>query len=562
MSARHPIRLLFVRICSAQVFALALSMPAMGQDTSGPSVTLAVSPQQVTQNAPVTISGLGYAQSGTAVIVTVAPPGGAKVTLNATPNPAGHYSLQFTQTTFPGSYAVSAQLGTSGAPAQAKFEVRKFVQSIGQITADHKKLATDIVTLTDDIKQAVDALPDSPAKTQTSGKLDALDARMQQLPQQSEYLGKALALFSNLQAQHPETAQILQPLYDKLDAWDEQARQHQQALDQEIADSRKNLGHCDLIDQAIERLNAVSGALNLAALPGQIIKNFLNDATAPIIASKIPGMGNAGPNAQFAANEVVKLAPAVTSVIEGPFGLITTLAGMVVDVAAQAAQNVFSQYCQKFDGPFSATMVAHFYTKDGQEWWNYSIAIAGTLTLRYPKDTSGHAVALSGQFLGRATGFTYNEYFWTTSGAGLARGGAVKTIDVTPVAPPNVDWEGRGWSNLTSPTSFDIPVNGQFADGRISFKLGDARADFNADYTQAHTVYMLMTPLTLGLPVWGHFTLPYKDAHFVLQHYVFDYPVTQTGKSMQIEQDVQERDGPGNKARYTITLKACNPGCG
>ena len=150
----------------------------------------------------------------------------------------------------------------------------------------------------------------------------------------------------------------------------------------------------------------MSGALNFTAAPAEVIKGFLNDLRAQVVSSRVPGLDQTGANTQFAVTEVLKLAPTVNSVVEGPFGLMTTLASMVVDVATQAQQNLFSQYCQKFEGPFSATMIAYFLTNDTQEeWWSFSVFIAGTLTLRYPKDAGGHAVALNGQFVGAATHF-------------------------------------------------------------------------------------------------------------------------------------------------------------
>ena len=138
----------------------------------------------------------------------------------------------------------------------------------------------------------------------------------------------------------------------------------------------------------------------------------------------------------------------------------------------------------------------------------------------------------------------------------------MRLIDIAPQAVGGIDWEGRGWANLTSPVAFDIPVTGSYADGRVTFTLGDAITDFNPDYTQGHTVYAVRTPLTLGLPVWGHFTLPYASAHFVLQHFKFDYPVAQDTKSLTISKhDMQERPAAGNKAKYVLDLKLCNPGC-
>ena len=41
-------------------------------------------------------------------------------------------------------------------------------------------------------------------------------------------------------------------------------------------------------------------------------------------------------------------------------------------------------------------------------------------------------------------------------------------------------------------------------------------------YTKAHTFFVVILPVTLGLPVLRHFSLPYKDAHTVLDHREFD----------------------------------------
>ena len=105
-----------------------------------------------------------------------------------------------------------------------------------------------------------------------------------------------------------------------LDAWDAKAQAQQQPLEKQVAASRAQLAQCDSIDHAIEVLNAVSGALNFAAEPAQIIKSFYNDWKAT---------HDAG-----------------------------TLAAMVVDASIAAQQHLFAAYCDKFEGPFSAHMTA------------------------------------------------------------------------------------------------------------------------------------------------------------------------------------------------------------
>src|SRR6185437_2849944 len=201
---------------------------------------------------------------------------------------------------------------------------------------------------------------------------------------------------------------------------------------------------------------------------------------------------------------------------------------------------LFAKYCEKFEGEFTATMTAHFYSKpvaghDPVEWWNFSTAIKGKLTLRYPKDASGKAVALSGQFEGGATHFTYYENVFSTDLYGaMIKGGYYGHKDVPPAATDNA--EGGIVNALSSPTSFYVPVTGQYAGGKITLTLGAARTDFNDTYTRAHTFYVVIAPSTLMLPVMGHFTLPYMNAHFILDHLIKgDYDVGQAGKIMLLE---------------------------
>ena len=88
-------------------------------------------------------------------------------------------------------------------------------------------------------------------------------------------------------------------------------------------------------------------------------------------------------------------------------------------------------------------------------------------------------------------------------------------------------------------------------------------SDFDPIYVVGHTFYVVLSPFVMWIPVMNTFSLPYKDAHFLLGHFAFDYPVTQTGDSMRVETHEQPSfPRPGNKADYTFDLKLCNPACG
>jgi hypothetical protein len=281
----------------------------------------------------------------------------------------------------------------------------------------------------------------------------------------------------------------------------------------------------------------------------------------------IPESVRATPGYRFAVTETKKFVPSIVEGTTSPLDLLDKATALAGDVVAYANERLFSQYCEKFEGGFTATMLAHFYSKpapDGTitEWWTYSTAIKGKLVLRYPKGASGAAVALSGQLEGGATHFTYKENVFSTELYGaMIKGGYYGVKDVAPAATDN--GEGGFVNALASPTSFYIPVTGQYAGGRITIAMGDARTDFNESYTRGYTFYAVIAPTTLMLPVMGHFTLAYTNAHFLLNHVIKgDYTVERQGQSMVIRK-VARQEFPANQnlAVYTIDLKACNPGC-
>lgn len=575
MNGRRSTPACGARVSAALLSAIGLlSIPAaFAQPQDEPDVTVAATPGSVPVGGAVRLTGTCYPQPGVPVILVVTPPGDAKdpavaaasTTLNATPAAGGDYSVSFAKTQKAGLYAVSARMGTQGASATTQFAVRPLGQVLDDVPKQERKLTTDTVVLIDTAVGAITNLPDSPARTQLLANLSKLGAQTKQLPDQSAKLATALQPFKQLASDHPETGPTLQPLFDKLDGWNGQAQKADDQLQAQIAQTRQKLASCDRLDQTIEALKAVSAALNFAGEPFKILFNFENDFVASRAPAALPGSLANDSNAKFAVSEAAKFAPTVLGAVSGPVGMFGIAAGLITDAITQAEQNAFDKYCQKFEGPFTARMEARFYAAGhvNDPWWTYSIDIAGKLVLRYPKDAAGKAVALTGQFEGGATRFTYDEEVWKNSDLfKLVKGGIVAKRDQAPIATPHLDYEGSLFGAYSSPTSFYIPVSGQFANGRITFKLENARTDFNAAYTQAHTFYVVVSLYAL-VPVPGHFSLPYKDAHWVLDHYTFDYPVTQTANSMFIQKhDEQSRPTNGTKAYYTLDLKACNPGCG
>jgi hypothetical protein len=307
----------------------------------------------------------------------------------------------------------------------------------------------------------------------------------------------------------------------------------------------------------------------MSAAKGGIAENGIELGSESAIAEKlseaIPESIRSSDGYKLAVASIRKFAPRVVSDAANPLKLFDDAAGLATDIATAAEQKLFARYCERFEGPFTATMAAFFYAKDhDQDWWHYTIAIKGTLTLRYPKNATGTNVPISGQFEGGATKFTYNESVWKNSDLYKIAGGSSGLVGTKDTAPIPVDSaKGGVLAALASPTSFLVPVTGHYANGRVNFKIADGGSDFDPIYVVGHTFYVVLSPFVMWIPVMNTFSLPYKDAHFLLGHFAFDYPVTQTGDSMRVETHEQPSfPRPGNKADYTFDLKLCNPACG
>jgi hypothetical protein len=584
---------------------------AQAPDSTEPSVTLTLSPTEIPVHGTVAISGLGYPQKGAPVNVTIKAPNGTATTLTAAPDKNGRYSASFSQTPVNGDYTVSAQIGAKSIPATGTFTVRTYLMDIDDDVADNKAFLEEGAAYVAAVKTGIDNLPDSPARTEMETKLGDLNDATKQFPEQAAHLAAALGHYKTLVSENPDAAAVLQPFFDHLAQLDAQEKEETKEFAKEIQESEKNLQACDAIDHATTGLKAVPEIIAAVKKPFEFVLNFTinmakseappeaaNDATAvgklvkglPKAASKpteslaeneieigseseiaeqivshIPASVRETPAYKFVVKETKSFVPDVVDGTKGPLELFDKATKLAGDVVAFANEQLFAKYCEKFVGTFTATMTAHFFSKPTAqgvfvEWWTYSTTIQGTLTLRYPKGTEGRAVALGGQYEGGATRFTYKEDVFNDAIYGkIARGGRVELMDVPPAAVDNAT--GGMVNDVVSPTSFLVPVTGQMADGKVTLVLGDATSDFDDSYTKAHTVYVVFAPTTLMLPIVGHFSLPYTNAHFILDHIgKGDFPVTQSGESMTLTRTQDKTlPGPGNRAEYTIDLKACNP---
>ena len=90
------------------------------------------------------------------------------------------------------------------------------------------------------------------------------------------------------------------------------------------------------------------------------------------------------------------------------------------------------------------------------------------------------------------------------------------------IVPPGLPWtdlEGKT-VGAASPNAFNVGVEGDIVDDKLTLTLGDARSDIS-DLVEAHVTYLLVSPMTL-VPVFG---LPVGSCQSIRSSAVLGWPV-------------------------------------
>ena len=264
--------------------------------------------------------------------------------------------------------------------------------------------------------------------------------------------------------------------------------------------------------------------------------------------------------AAFAIKESSKLA---ANVMLGPVGWADAIVGLVVDVSGFMQEQNFAKYCEKLEGPMSATMHAAI-TQDTSTWWTYDMTLQGKLVLRYAKGAApGAAVHVNGEFVGSATKLDVWENALAVLYPVTQKTSTLLRKLVVPPGLPYIDNEGKG-AGASSPNGFNVAVEGDLVGDKLTLTLGDARADIS-DAVEAKVTYVLIGPMILA-PIIVKYALPFTKAQKLLFRSMTDgpieLPVTVTTKSMTLQKSfTRKRPGEGNVVDYTLNIRACNPGC-
>ena len=477
--------------------------------------------------------------------------------LEAEVDSQGNYSVLFEETVMPGTYTVDVTAPDKRGTAKTEFMVIEpaDTEEVVDVIEETARLAVEHA---DNVATQIENLPDSPAKDEMKQKLAEARAKLSDVVVRAHEIRDAMIALLELSAEHPEMAKPRQRVLESFNRLKQQAQRSKEELER----LRRKVATCDSLEVVIEGLKWTSTMLDFfAGTVKDVALNFGKELLG-FYASKAATAVGAPDALNFGATEAAKN---IDSILQKSAS-IPTAVGVFTDLAVFASQKLMEKYCQVFSGPLKAHMKAEFYTGSIM-WWSYEMDLTAVITLHYPKDAGAGSIPVRGRIEGHGHGFKMWENALTNLYPELMAS-AVQTKRIIPPidAGPGINEKVGSLGSVAAtvlPNSFFIAVEGTVDGDTLTVKLGPARTDMTP---KATILAMILSPL-VTFPVWTSYSLPYKDAHFVLLRATKGADMV---FKIETEKDVMKahetfsdkKDGGEAKAEYKLDIRLCNPGCG
>ena len=387
-----------------------------------------------------------------------------------------------------------------------------------------------------------------------------------------------------------------QTVVAKLDGWLEPARKARMEAPRAIASMTHGNLVCDQLDIVINGLKFIDFYLGLIIAPAEFLEDWAKENIPTKLVSLIPAVGQTPAmkdGVELGWKAVLSYEPkregGRVKVSAKGFDRFMAHSKVANGVVAFATTRVFEQYCQTFQGPITGSISAEFMTGGGSIWWQYSIAISGQLTLRYPANAKGEVIPLTGEFVGNATEIKSWDNAVPVLFPELAQGTVFRTLRVEPIALNTVpgvfaknfggssdasmpdlnpvksiiDQGGTVVQGVTTPAFFRVPVRADLREKTLRLELMPAAVDF--DDLRVKVVQIMLPVLSLW-PEVIDYALPYKGAHFIMLRALGDgiveFDVERKGKAMSIKRTFDREKGNAEaRGVYSLSVTACNPAC-
>jgi len=487
---------------------------------------------------------------------------GAYTYTEFTPLEAGDYDIEVT---------APDGKGTASTKVLA-IEIEDVDDKLDAVMTDAEKAADDGLAAAD---KKIGEEPPSPAKQESQKKLDAAKKALADLnAKRPAYTSEVRGLIGAIQA-NAGLAMAAGPGLDRLSNAMQSAESATERVKQATAAMNGADVGCHQLAVVTEVFKTISALLNIKKVVLDTVIGLAKDVTSDAASNKAKEAG-AGPVTAFGAGQLVKNLPEITSASK----LAGNAYGIMADLGAFVTDQVFSTYCEQFTGPVNATMAAKFYWPSSggpQLYWKYDYKVTGRLILYYPKSAKGASIPLNGRIEGYAHSFNTWEDSLTVQFPKLMAGAQQIKRDWPPLeigagaakvasqgdAPLSAYVEGSA-GGLAAPNSFLIKVTGVLEKDSLSVLVGEAVSDFRAKHKVG---VLILSPLTGGLgPQFTWYDLPFLNAQHLFSRGTKDQAVTMklvtAGKTITADGTFTNTvEKPKARADYSITLKACNPGC-
>jgi len=563
--------------------ALAAQQPAAPADEDVPSVDAHARPQLAAPGTPITISGHAAldAKVHQVKIVVTLPDRTTQQLSAAADDTNGDFSATFDKTSAVGEYKVTVLSPSGKEHGDTQFTIGAAASVIQELVGEHEALGEAANDAADTVDTLIGSLPASPPKEEFKEGIASLKKELGKWKDESSRFKQALQSLKDTAAvSHGFGAIVYTDVFAPLGDWQIESRELRGKVREQLNRSKAAGLKCDSIDHAVEGLKALSLMLGLISKPASKIYTVLN-LSANKIASIEPD-----PDKRILIARTIKTLPPLAAAPPSlsakgldqsgdgvdpkmvSTGFVNAAMGWITDLTRMAMQKVFAKYCEKFAGPIETSMDGE-YLKNGAPWWKWHQKLRGKLTLRYAKDESASGVVhVSGEFVGNAVDAGIWDNALVSINPKLA---SMAQFFKRTILPKVEDLGEKALQNQGSvvnafaPTGFNIPVDGDLVDTKLTLRVHPATVDLSD--VSVKVIYVAISPLMLG-PVNGNYRINLMKAHHIVTAALHDDPVlldvVVDRKSGVMKVDRDFTGTRGNKAgkayaTYALSMHLTNP---
>lgn len=279
----------------------------------------------------------------------------------------------------------------------------------------------------------------------------------------------------------------LSQLNDHLAAQRTEMRKVNDAVDHEPYDNTV----CEYLVMVSEACAAFSTFTNIWSKSAMtIINNIAFDKMVPKQVEIInQSTVQANPGTEFAAKELAKI---FGTAADDAAQLQTVMgkAGIAGDIVQFISESIMKNYCGIIKGTMKHDYEITYRNKSGTPWWSYSYTTASSVTLRFPKSSTGNIIKMKGNIEGNATSFKFFENVEVEDEFREKMKGRAKLVHIQVMKPVAVPFStsqkdelgfGAVARGIATPSYFNIPVDADYNvdEGTIKLYLNEPLIDFS-----------------------------------------------------------------------------------